>query len=52
MKTLKGDVYEELYRKPDMTASQGSCEMKKIGERKNYTVNDVALITGKSCDEL
>lgn len=23
MKTLKGDVYEELYRKPDMTASQG-----------------------------
>ncbi|XP_062611051.1 cysteine dioxygenase type 1-like [Saccostrea cucullata] len=43
MKTLKGEVFEELYENPDMT----SCcrgKMKKIEDRV-YTLDDVAHIT-------
>ncbi|XP_062603017.1 cysteine dioxygenase type 1-like [Saccostrea cucullata] len=46
MKTLKGEVFEELYKNPDMTSCERSCgcKMEKIKDSV-YSLNDVALIT-------
>ncbi|XP_061167278.1 cysteine dioxygenase type 1-like [Saccostrea echinata] len=42
MKTLKGEVFEELYKNPDVTSC--GCKMEKIADRV-YKLNDVAHIT-------
>ncbi|XP_061190959.1 cysteine dioxygenase type 1-like [Saccostrea echinata] len=46
MKTLKGEVFEQLYRNPDMTSCDSccGCKMEKIEDRV-YKLNDVAHIT-------
>ncbi|XP_062620637.1 cysteine dioxygenase-like [Saccostrea cucullata] len=46
MKTLKGEVFEELYKNPDMTPCESccGCKMEKIDDRV-YKLNDVAHIT-------
>ena len=49
MKTLKGKIHEEVYKKPNTSSccQNSDCEMVKIADR-DYKVDDVALITGKS----
>jgi cysteine dioxygenase len=49
MKTLQGEVHEELYKKPELTSSCqecSGCKMEKIEDR-TYKLNDVAHITGR-----